>query len=58
MTIPPKTDSGRTFRLRGQGLPGKDGPGDLLVTTEIRLPSVVDEALMDYARSRRAAKAE
>jgi DnaJ-class molecular chaperone len=58
MTIPPMTDSGRTFRLRGKGLPGKDGPGDLLVTIEIRLPEVVDEALMDYARSRRAAKAE
>ena len=23
MTIPPMTDSGRTFRLRGKGLPAK-----------------------------------
>jgi DnaJ-class molecular chaperone len=56
MNIPPMTDSGRTFRLRGKGLPGKSGPGDLLVTAEIKLPAVADEGLIDYARKRRAAK--
>jgi DnaJ-class molecular chaperone len=56
MTIPPMTDSGRTFRLRGKGLPAKAGHGDLLVTAEIRLPDVADEALTDYARKRREAK--
>ena len=56
MTIPPMTDSGRTFRLRGKGLPSKGGHGDLLVTTEIRLPADADEALAEYARKRRAAK--
>jgi DnaJ-class molecular chaperone len=54
MTIPPMTSSGRTFRLRGKGLPGKSGRGDLLVTTEIRLPDGADEALQDYARKRRS----
>jgi DnaJ-class molecular chaperone len=59
MNIPPMTDSGRTFRLRGKGLPMKGGEhGDLLVTVEIRLPQVVGEELMDYARKRRSAKAE
>jgi DnaJ-class molecular chaperone len=58
MNIPPMTSSGRTFRLRGKGLPGKAGPGDLLVTVEIRLPEVVDEELLTYARKRRSAKAE
>ncbi|MXQ12927.1 DnaJ C-terminal domain-containing protein [Microvirga makkahensis] len=59
MNIPPMTDSGRTFRLRGKGLPMKGGGhGDLLVTVEIRLPQVVDEELMDYARKRRSAKAQ
>jgi DnaJ-class molecular chaperone len=58
MNIPPMTSSGRTFRLRGKGLPGKSGPGDLLLTVEIKLPEVVDEDLMDYARRRRSAKAE
>jgi DnaJ-class molecular chaperone len=56
MAIPPMTSSGRTFRLRGKGLPGKTGPGDLLVSVEIRLPEEADEALLDYARRRRAAK--
>jgi len=59
MNIPPMTDSGRTFRLRGKGLPMKGGEhGDLLVTVEIKLPQVVGEELMDYARKRRSAKAE
>ena len=54
MSIPPMTSSGRTFRLRGQGLPGKSGRGDLLVTADIRLPDTADEALLEYARKRRA----
>lgn len=58
MTIPPLTNSGRTFRLRGKGLPGKSGHGDILATTEIRLPEVIDERLTDYARKRRAAQAD
>jgi DnaJ-class molecular chaperone len=58
MNIPPLTDSGRTFRLRGKGLPTKAGHGDLLVTVEIRLPQTVDEELMEYARKRRSAQAE
>jgi DnaJ-class molecular chaperone len=57
MSIPPLTDSGRIFRLRGKGLPTKTGHGDLLVTVEIKLPEVVDEALMEYARRRKSAKA-
>ncbi|AWM89034.1 DnaJ C-terminal domain-containing protein [Microvirga sp. 17 mud 1-3] len=57
MAIPPLTNSGRTFRLRGKGLPGKSGAGDLLATVEIKLPEIVDEDLMDYARKRRSAKA-
>ena len=58
MTIPPMTSSGRTFRLRGKGLPGKSGKGDLLVTTEIRLPEKANEALLEYARKRRAERVE
>ena len=57
MTIPPMTSSGRTLRLRGKGLPGKDGRGDLLATVEIRLPETADEALLDYARRLRSEKA-
>jgi DnaJ-class molecular chaperone len=57
MTIPPMTSSGRTLRLRGKGLPGKAGRGDLLAAVEIRLPEKADEALLDYARRRRSEKA-
>jgi DnaJ-class molecular chaperone len=56
MRIPPMTSSGRTFRLRGKGLPTKESRGDLLVTTEIKLPEEADEALLDYARKRRDEK--
>lgn len=57
MKIPAMTNSGRTFRLRGKGLPTKTGHGDLLVTAEIRLPETADEALLDFARKRKAARA-
>ena len=57
MAIPPMTSSGRTLRLRGKGLPGKAGRGDLLAIVEIRLPEKADEALLDYARRLRSEKA-
>lgn len=57
MTVPPMTSSGRTFRLRGKGLPAKGGTrGDLLATAEVRLPAEPSEALTAYAEARRAAK--
>jgi DnaJ-class molecular chaperone len=55
MKIPAMTSSGRTFRLRGKGLPSKEGPGDLFVTVDVRLPEEADEALQDYARKKRGA---
>ena len=58
MNVPPMTSSGRTFRLRGKGLPAKGGRGDLMVTTEIRLPEEADEVLRDYAAARRAARVD
>src|SRR5579872_7214757 len=38
LSIPKNTSSGRTFRLKGKGLPKTSGNGDLLVTTRIMLP--------------------
>lgn len=38
LTIPAHTSSGRTFRLKGKGMPVKQGRGDLLVTMQIVLP--------------------
>ena len=50
LSIPKNTSSGRTFRLKGKGLPkAAGGPGDLFVTTRIMLPDGNDselEALM------------
>lgn len=41
LKIPPETQPGRVFRLRGQGMPSlrePDQPGDLLVKVQARLP--------------------
>jgi DnaJ-class molecular chaperone len=49
LNLPPETNSGRTFRLRGKGFPAQEGTGDLLVSVRIVLPERSDpefEALM------------
>jgi DnaJ-class molecular chaperone len=43
LAIPPGTNSGRTFRLKGKGLKNKSGIGDLLATVRIVLPENTDE---------------
>ncbi len=53
LSIPKNTSSGRTFRLKGKGLPKAGGAGDLFVTTRIMLPDGHDaelEALMEKWR--------
>jgi hypothetical protein len=46
--IPPETQGGKTFRLRGQGMPKQDGGrGDLLVRISIAFP----ERLTDQERA-------
>ncbi|CCD84095.1 putative heat shock protein DnaJ [Bradyrhizobium sp. ORS 285] len=56
LSIPKNTSSGRTFRLKGKGLPKSDGSaGDLFVTTKIVLPDGNDaelEALMTKWRDK------
>jgi molecular chaperone DnaJ len=42
--IPPGTKSGRTFRVRGHGVPASSGAGDLLVTVEVAVPPELDDA--------------
>jgi DnaJ-class molecular chaperone len=54
LSIPKNTSSGRTFRLKGKGLPKAGATGDLFVTTRIVLPDGNDaelEALMEKWRS-------
>jgi len=56
LSIPKNTSSGRTFRLKGKGIPKATGAaGDLFVTTRIILPDGHDaelEALMEKWRDR------
>jgi DnaJ-class molecular chaperone len=51
--IQPMTSSGRTFRLRGKGLPGKEQPGDLYAVVEIALPAVPDPELTALMQRRK-----
>lgn len=54
LTVPAHTQSGRTFRLRGKGLPKADGGfGDLLATMRIMLPEAPDPQLEELMRKRR-----
>lgn len=44
MKIPPMTQSGKTFRLKGKGLPKKDGArGDQYVKTIVHIPQTIPE---------------
>jgi DnaJ-class molecular chaperone len=45
LAIPPGTDSGRTFRLKGKGLKSKAATGDLLATARIILPEKPSDEL-------------
>ena len=53
LKVPAGTASGRTFRVKGRGVPGKAGAGDLLVTIEVAVPATLSKqaikALQAYA---------
>ena len=43
--IPPGTQRGQKLRVRGRGLPGRNGQsGDLIVVTQIEVPSQLSDA--------------
>jgi DnaJ-class molecular chaperone len=50
LAIPPGTGAGRTFRLKGKGMPGKGAHGDLFVTARIVLPEGHDAELENLMR--------
>jgi DnaJ-class molecular chaperone len=52
-TLPANTSGGKTFRLRGKGLPGKDGVGDLYAAIDIVLPAIPDQDLIALMKRRR-----
>lgn len=39
LKVPGGTASGKTFRVKGKGIPKKNGTGDMLVTVEITVPT-------------------
>lgn len=41
--IPAGTRNGRTFRIKGRGVPARKGPGDLLVTVEVAVPAKLSD---------------
>ncbi len=49
MTVPAGTQNGRTFRLRGKGVPALKGgePGDQYVKVNISLPTTLDERSLE-----------
>jgi DnaJ-class molecular chaperone len=56
LAIPPGADAGRTFRLKGKGLPIRGGRGDLFVTTRIVLPDRPNPELEEMMRRWRETK--
>ena len=56
LAIPAGTNSGRTFRLKGKGFPGKGGAGDLYATVRIMLPDGGDNELDELMKKWREGK--
>ncbi|MEA2930741.1 MAG: hypothetical protein QOG38_3169 [Hyphomicrobiales bacterium] len=56
LAIPANTNAGRTFRLKGKGLPKKGGHGDLFVTVRLVLPEKADAELEKLMREWRDSK--
>ncbi len=56
LAIPPGTNSGRTFRLKGKGLKTTSDAGDLLATVRIMLPDRTDDEFKELMRKWRESK--
>jgi DnaJ-class molecular chaperone len=56
LAIPAGTNSGRTFRLKGKGYPGKERKGDLMASVRIVLPDGHDPDLEELMRKWRETK--
>ena len=56
LALAPGTNTGRTLRVKGKGLPGKDGPGDLYATIRIVLPEGSDAELDELMKKWRDGK--
>jgi DnaJ-class molecular chaperone len=56
LAVPAGTNSGRTFRLKGKGMPDGKGAGDLLATVRVMLPDASDPELEALMRTWRESK--
>tara|TARA_R110000782_G_scaffold11744_3_gene35472 strand:+ start:1781 stop:2578 length:798 start_codon:yes stop_codon:yes gene_type:complete len=52
--IPARTQSGTRLRLRGKGLPGRTGPGDIIVEIQAVIPDDIPADLLDMIAQKRA----
>ena len=43
LKVPAGTKTGRTFRVKGRGVPASSGAGDLLVTVEVAVPAQLSD---------------
>ena len=53
LAIPPQTNCGRTFRLKGKGLKAKGKSGDLLATVRVMLPEQSSDELKELMKKMR-----
>jgi DnaJ-class molecular chaperone len=51
--VPKGTQPGAKLRLRGKGLPGKTGPGDMLVQIQAVIPRDIPQDLLDMIEQKR-----
>jgi molecular chaperone DnaJ len=51
LKVPAGTRSGRTFRVKGRGVPVSKGAGDLLVTTEVAVPTKLSPEQRDLVQA-------
>jgi len=58
LRVPPGTRSGRTFRVKGKGVPTAKGTGDLLVTVEVTVPATLSDAERKAVEALAAASTE
>jgi molecular chaperone DnaJ len=59
LKLPEGTPNGRTFRVRGKGMPRKDGSrADLLVTVEVQVPTILDATARQALEALRNAQGE
>jgi curved DNA-binding protein len=54
IVVPAGTQPGAKLRLRGRGLPGRAGPGDMLVQIQAIIPTDIPADLLDLIREKRA----